>query len=125
MVVDDDKRYLELLEFLLDSAGYETIPVQYPLQVQQTARETQPEVIILDVAMPELDGIAVGMNLKSDIKTASIPVIYVSALSHNAEKRDGMIAGAACYLTKPFAPAELLSAIEKVLTDNSLEGARS
>jgi len=124
MIVDDDERYLELLDFMLTTAGYEVVSEKNPREVQKRAEQSLPDVIILDMAMPELDGIAVGMNLKSEVRTRDIPVIYVTAMSDSAGIREAMSIGAAKYLTKPFTPVELMDAIRHTLASRSVEGAQ-
>jgi CheY-like chemotaxis protein len=122
MIVDDDERYLELLDFMLTSAEYDVIAEGNSRAVQQRAEQTMPDVIILDMAMPELDGLAVGMSLKSEMRTRDIPVIYVTAMSGSAGIHEAMSIGAVKYLTKPFTPVELISTIGHVLAMRSAAG---
>jgi CheY-like chemotaxis protein len=122
MIVDDDERYLELLDFMLTSAEYEVVAEGNPKSVQRRAEQTMPDIIILDMAMPELDGIAVGMSLKSEIRTRDIPVIFVTAMSGSAGIHEAMSIGAVKYLTKPFTPAELINAIRHVLAMRAASG---
>jgi CheY-like chemotaxis protein len=124
MIVDDDERYLELLDFMLTSAQYDVVAEGNPKAVQKRAEQTKPDIIILDMAMPELDGIAVGLSLKSEMCTRDIPVIYVTAMSGNAGIHEAMSIGAVKYLTKPFTPAELINAIRHVLAIRAAEGAK-
>jgi CheY-like chemotaxis protein len=122
MIVDDDERYLELLDFMLTSAEYDVIAEGNSRAVQQRAEQTMPDVIILDMAMPELDGLAVGMSLKSEMRTRDIPVIFVTAMSGSAGIHEAMSIGAVKYLTKPFTPVELISTIGHVLATRSAAG---
>ncbi|MBU0691170.1 response regulator [bacterium] len=125
MVVDDDDRYLELLEFMLSASDFEVIAESDSKQVQSRAEETQPEIIVLDMAMPEQDGIAVGMGLKSSAATKHIPIVYVTAMSGSADMHEAKRIGAARYLTKPFAPMELINTLKQILAERQAERARA
>lgn len=125
MVVDDDSRYLELLDFMLSASDFEVIAESNPKLVQARAEETQPDVIVLDMAMPEQDGIAVGMSLKSSAETKQIPIIYVTAMSGSADMREAKNIGAVRYLTKPFSPMELIDTLKQILADRQAERAKA
>jgi len=125
MVVDDDDRYLELLEFMLTASEFAVVAESNSRQVQTRAEETKPDVIVLDMAMPELDGIAVGMSLKSSTATRHIPIVYVTAMNSSADMHEAMSLGAVRYLTKPFAPMELIDTLKQVVAETSKERARA
>jgi CheY-like chemotaxis protein len=125
LVVDDDDRYLELLEFMLTASGFEVVAENCSKLVQSRAEETKPDVIVLDMAMPEMDGIAVGMSLKSSLVTRDIPVVYVTAMNSSADMHEAKSLGAVRYLTKPFAPAELIDTLKQILSERPKERARA
>lgn len=81
------------------------------------AREHQPDIILLDIRMPGMDGFATCRELKSDSSTANIPVIFLSANVQEVSQIAAVDAGAAGFLTKPFDPQQLLSIIESALND--------
>jgi DNA-binding response OmpR family regulator len=114
LVVDDDPRYLELLKFTLDAEGFDVQIVQDSQTVCDIARSTPPDVIVTDVAMPGLDGYSMAMELKTDPRTAEIPVIFVSARGSEWERHEGLVVGAAEYVTKPFAMTDLIARIREV-----------
>jgi DNA-binding response OmpR family regulator len=118
MVVDDDPRYLELLEFTLEGEGYDVRIVQDPRRVQELAVSMQPDVIITDVTMPDLDGYALAVGLKSDPSTVGIPLVFVSARGYNMDRHAGLNIGAVEYLTKPFSIADLLTKINAIMLTN-------
>jgi DNA-binding response OmpR family regulator len=122
LVVDDDPRYLELLEFSLMGEGYDVVIVQDPQTVQELAIMQKPAVIVTDVSMPNMDGYAMAMGLKADQATASIPLIFVSARGQEIDRLAGLSLGAVEYLTKPFCISELIARIRLVLKRTAAEG---
>ena len=125
MVVDDDDRYLELLDFMLSASDFEVVAESHPKRVQERAEEAEPDVIVLDMAMPEQDGIAVGHSLKSSERTKHIPLVYVTAMSGSADMHEAMRLGAERYLTKPFAPMELIETLKQILAERQGERAKA
>lgn len=115
LIVEDDPRYLELLRFTAEAAGFQVVTSSDPRQVIDLAVREEPQVIISDILMPEIDGITLGLRLKSDKRTAGIPLIYLSALGSGMNRAEGLTAGAVEYLTKPFAPSDLIKTIRRVL----------
>lgn len=116
LVVDDDERYLELLEFNLTEQGYRVVATTRPSEAVEMARREQPDVAILDVMMPEMDGFALARALLRPSEARRIPIIFLTAKGQGPDRLEGFEAGAVDYLTKPFVPADLLSHIEKILT---------
>ncbi len=78
------------------------------------ARETDPDLILLDVMMPEMDGWEVVRRLKEDGKTARIPVVFLSARAQEEDRRRGRELGVAAYVSKPFDPSELVSLVGRL-----------
>jgi DNA-binding response OmpR family regulator len=115
LVVDDDPRYLELLEYTLEAEDFDVLTVQDPMLVQEIASTSQPDVIVTDVAMPQLDGYTMAVGLKADPNTADIPLIFVTARGQHAQRWQAMNAGAAEYLTKPFSIEELVTTIRTLI----------
>jgi CheY-like chemotaxis protein len=113
LVVDDDPRYLELLEFMLVGEGYDVCTAQDSAAVQDLAASQQPDVIVSDVAMPGVDGYALAAGLKTDPRTRRIPLLFVTARGHEGDL-EGVIAGAAGCLAKPFSTSDLIAAIESL-----------
>jgi signal transduction histidine kinase/ActR/RegA family two-component response regulator len=110
LVVDDDRSFLELVERLLLKEGFSAMCSCYPRSVRQLARTAQPDVILLDILMPDFDGWAVLESLKQDPVTAKIPVVVLSIVD---ERKRALDAGAAAIVTKPVDRSELLRAIEE------------
>ncbi len=121
MVVDDVPANLKLLSEIIAGHGYHVRPASSgQLALRSVAAET-PDLILLDVRMPEMDGFEVCRRLKSDAKTSSIPVIFISALGDSEDKIRGFEAGAVDYITKPFHPSEVLKRIETHLSLRRLQ----
>lgn len=103
LVVDDEKQNRLLLTELFDGQ-YRIIQAKNGVQALEKARQHQPDLILLDVLMPEMDGMAVLHELKRDGSTRHIPVIFVTALDSAADEEKGLDLGAVDYISKPFHP---------------------
>jgi class 3 adenylate cyclase len=101
LVVDDEEANRMLLRDPLETHGYEIIEAENGEQALQKVEQRPPDVILLDVMMPHLDGFEVCRRLKNDPRTAHIPVLIVTALSERMERMMGIAAGASDFLTKP------------------------
>lgn len=119
LVVDDDPRYLELLQFALESEGFGVVVARNPRQVQALAVSCRPAAIISDVSMPEMDGYDVAANLRADPRTASIPVLFLTARSLESDRLEGIRSGAVDYITKPFSPSALAEKVRSVIKEVS------
>jgi putative two-component system response regulator len=103
LLVDDEPNNLQVLRHILQ-ADYRLLFATDGQRALQVAREQQPALILLDVMMPQLDGYAVCSALKADAATASIPVIFITALTDSQDETAGFEAGAVDYITKPVSP---------------------
>ena len=115
LAVDDDVDILDLLEISLDSDGYNVITAGDGLDAIAKAKSHMPDLIVLDLMMPKMDGFEVIDNLRSDSQTRVIPVIMLTARAQITEKLQGLDAGADDYITKPFDLKELSARIKAVL----------
>ena len=115
LVVDDDAELVELLSFNLKQAGYAIGTATNGVEAIKKARSLAPDLILLDVMMPELDGFAVCEILRRDSTTASIPIMMLTALSSELGRVAGLGAGATDFLSKPFSIRMLVGRIEKLL----------
>ncbi|MFA4885299.1 MAG: response regulator transcription factor [Desulfotomaculaceae bacterium] len=112
MVVDDELNILELLKYNLSKEGYQFIGVTNGRDAIKAANEEKPDLIILDIMLPEMDGCDILRNLKSNPSTVSIPVIMLSAKGDVLDKVIGLELGADDYVTKPFSPREILARVK-------------
>ena len=115
LVADDDEDILELVAYRLGRAGYEVLTANDGEEALTTARDRRPELAVLDVMMPKLDGYEVTRRMREDDATASIPVILLTARVQDADVARGFDAGADDYLKKPFNPQELRARVQAVL----------
>ena len=102
LVVDDKPETLHLLVNLLAQEGYNVRPVQDGQMALSTAQDDPPDLVLLDIMMPGLDGYEVCQQLKADERTHDVPVIFVTVLNDEANKVKAFSAGGADYITKPF-----------------------
>lgn len=115
LVVDDEPDVVSLLEVLLTSYNYSVITASDGQQALEKARAERPDLLILDVMLPKLDGYKVARMLKFDENFSKIPIIMLTAKVTDKDKETGIETGADVYLTKPFETDKLLAAIETVL----------
>lgn len=115
LVIEDHPPTIELIRLVLRAGGYEVAIALDGLVGLRLAAEQHPDLILLDVMMPELDGFAVCQRLKQDERTSRIPVLIVSVKASPENFQFGAQAGAAGYITKPFENQKLLEAIEKIM----------
>lgn len=111
LVIDDDPRYLDLLQFTLEAEGFEVRTAVSAKSAMEMALTHCPDVIVTDVAMPEMDGYTLAVGLKADPRTMSVPLIFITARGHEADRRTGQNIGAAEFLTKPFSINELVERV--------------
>ena len=112
LVVDDTPDTLQILVLILAERGYRVRPASNGLQALQSVAIKAPDLILLDVKMPDMDGYEVCRRLKADERSRDIPVLFVSGHDDGAGKVKGFEAGALDYIIKPFAPAEVLARVE-------------
>lgn len=115
LVVDDDERYVELLEFNLSEQGYRIFVATRSEDALNIARRERPDVALLDVMMPEMDGFALARAMRELPETRHVPIIFLSAKGQGVDRANGFEAGAIDYLVKPFQHTELVERIERVL----------
>ena len=115
LVVDDEPDILELIRYNLTRNNYDMTGVASGEEAFASVRTSPPDLVVLDLMLPGVDGLEVCRRLKNDARTASIPVIILSAKGEEADVVTGLELGADDYLTKPFSPRVLLARIKAVL----------
>ena len=115
LVADDEVYMLRLLEMTFKKGGYEVISCRDGKEALATAITALPQLIVLDVMMPGLDGLGALRQLKENPMTKEIPVVVLSAKGHALTKVEAEASGAVLFLAKPFSPNELLSAAKKII----------
>jgi two-component system alkaline phosphatase synthesis response regulator PhoP len=119
LVVDDEIYIVHILDFSLGMEGYEVITALDGEQALEKARAEKPDLIVLDIMMPKLDGYETCKMLKAEADTKDIPVILLSAKGRNVDQKIGFEVGADDYITKPFSPRKLVERINAILGQSS------
>ena len=119
LVVDDEIYIVHILDFSLGMEGYEVITALDGEQAIEKAHAEKPDLIVLDIMMPKLDGYEVCKAIKSSPETRHIPVILLSAKGRNVDQKLGFDVGADDYITKPFSPRKLVDRINAILGQTS------
>jgi len=112
LIVEDDPTTVQLIEFLLRKNNFEVLIAQDGVEALKISREKKPDLILMDVMMPKMDGIEAIEKLQESEETQEIPIVILSALGQEMDVMRGLQAGASGYIVKPFSPQELLDEIK-------------
>ncbi len=115
LIADDEVYMLRLLDATLRKGRYRVLQVRNGTEAVAAAEKERPDLIVMDVMMPGLDGLSAVHQLKQSEVTAKIPVIVLSSKGHALTKVEAERAGAALFLTKPFSPNQLLADVQRIL----------
>ena len=115
LIVEDEKDIIKMLRYNLEKEGFKVIDARDGEDAMDSAVRQQPNLILLDLMLPGMDGLEVCKALKKESKTNPIPIIMLTAKSQESDKVVGLELGADDYITKPFSPRELIARIKAVL----------
>ena len=115
LIVDDEPHMLRITELSLKKAGFNLLIARSGNEALQLARHHLPALIVMDVVMPDMDGISALKELKAAPATAKIPVIMLTSRGQNVTRVDAEGSGAALYLTKPFSPSALAAEARRII----------
>jgi two-component system, OmpR family, response regulator RpaA len=115
LIIDDDSLIAEMVALNLEHSGYQVDHADDGIKGQALAIQLQPDLIVLDLMLPRVDGFTVCQRLRRDERTKDIPVLMLSAMSETQNKVEGFSAGADDYLTKPFEVEEMLARVRALL----------
>jgi DNA-binding response OmpR family regulator len=115
LAADDDEDILELIAFRLEHSGYTVLQARDGKEALDLARTARPDLAVLDVMMPKIDGFEVTRRLREDDSTTRIPIILLTARTQEADVQRGFDAGADDYIRKPFSPQELGARVQAIL----------
>jgi CheY-like chemotaxis protein len=118
LVVDDNPTNLKLLQFLLKSQGYDVQSAGDAERAQAQLRRSLPDLILMDIQLPGLDGLALTKQLKADASTQRIPIVAVTAYAMKGDEKRAREAGVDGYLTKPIRKRQLIEAVETALASS-------
>ncbi|MEZ4594309.1 MAG: response regulator [Chloroflexota bacterium] len=117
LIVDDEPLTQDLLRLMLEPAGFRVTSAEHGLDALEKVHESKPDIILLDVMMPHMDGITVCKRIRSNPETAEIPVIMLSGKTHLNAVEEGLAAGANRYLGKPTSRTDLIQNLQEVLAE--------
>lgn len=115
LVVDDEPALLRLMEFVLSKQGHTMLTATNGEEALEKVRAERPDLVVLDIMMPKLDGYHVAEALRADPEVSHIPIIMLSAKAQEEDIERGMEAGVDVYITKPFAPDEFAGIVAEHL----------
>ncbi len=115
LVVDDEPPIVRLMEFILARQGHEMLVAVNGQEALDKVRAHQPDLVLLDIMMPRIDGYEVARTLRADPVTADLPIIMLSAKAQEEDIQKGMDVGVNEYITKPFSPDQLVSVVKDYL----------
>lgn len=115
LAADDDEDILELVVFRLERSGYTVLRARDGAEALELARASKPDLAVLDVMLPKIDGFELTRRLREDESTRSMPIILLTARSQEADVQRGFDAGADDYIRKPFSPQELRARVQAIL----------
>ncbi len=115
LVIEDDPASLRLTQYVLEHNGYTVLTAVNGLDGLKMAQSEQPDLVILDVMLPGMDGFDICYHLRAAPQTARLPIMMLSAKAREADRETGLKVGADYYVTKPVEPAEIIRNIEALL----------
>ncbi len=118
LAVDDEKLIVLALRHNLEYAGYDVIEAYDGREAIEAIEAHRPDLVVLDVMMPELSGWDVLTCIREDPELRDTPVVMLTALGQDSDQREGLIRGADIYLTKPYEPQHLIEIVRRLLSDD-------
>lgn len=115
LIVEDEESLLKLESILLTSKGYAVAGVMDGKAALEEVKNNRPDLIVLDVMLPEMDGFEVCRRIKENPETSGIPIVMLTAKKSNNDVERGRLAGAEAYITKPFKSAKVIEVIEGLI----------
>ncbi|MBS1705891.1 MAG: response regulator [Armatimonadetes bacterium] len=122
LVCDDERHIVRLIQVNLEKQGYQIVTAYDGKEGLEKIKAEKPDLVVLDVMMPYMDGFEVLKNLRREPSTESLPVIMLTAKAQDKDVFEGYHYGADMYLTKPFNPMELISFVKRILGGGSNDG---
>jgi len=116
LAVDDERHIVRLIQVNLERAGYQVATAFDGPEALKKVESDRPDLIVLDVMMPKMDGFEVLKRLRANLETREIPVVMLTAKAQDADVFRGWASGVSAYLTKPFNPLELITFVKRILS---------
>lgn len=121
LIVEDNELNLKLFRDLLEAHGYETLETKDGMEALRLAHESRPDLILMDIQLPEISGLDITRRLKAEVETRDIPVIAVTAFAMRDDEQKILQAGCEAYISKPISIMPFLETIKKFLADEVVE----
>lgn len=121
LIVEDELSIRQLVKYNMEKEGYQVLEAADGLQGLKLAKSEKPDLLLLDLMLPQMDGLEVCRNLKGNPASAALPIIMLTAKSEEIDKVIGLELGADDYMTKPFSPRELIARVKAVLRRSQKE----
>ncbi len=118
LLIEDNEQNRYLLTFLLEQRGHEVVPAMTGLQGLELATKVRPDLILLDIQLPGMDGYAVARALKSDPRLKSVPIVAVTSYAMVGDREKALAAGAEGYIEKPINPETFVSEVERFISSS-------
>ena len=119
LIAEDERDIRDLVVFTLTYGGHEVVAAVNGAEAVEAAKRESPELILLDVRMPQMTGYEACKAIKADPTLDQIPVAFLSAKGQEGEIQEGLSVGAVAYILKPFAPDDLTSRVQEILTEQT------
>jgi CheY-like chemotaxis protein len=115
LVADDEPALLRLMSFVLQKQGYVMLTASNGEEALQMVRQRRPDLVVLDIMMPRLDGFQVAERIRAEAEISLTPIVMLSAKAQDEDIRRGLAVGVDTYITKPFAPEQLAQVVKQLL----------
>lgn len=115
LIAEDDPDICALVTFKLKHSGFDVRAVNDGIAALEAIRERRPDLLLLDIMMPEMSGLEVCRTLRDNPDTAKLPIIFLTARAQESDVRKGITAGGDDYIVKPFSPRELMNRVQAIL----------
>ncbi len=122
LVIEDDPAGLRLVGYTLKKQGYEVVTASNGLEGLKKAREEGPDLVILDLMLPGVDGFEICHRLRTEPQTARLPILVLSGKTGDADRATALKVGANAYLVKPASPSEVIKQVESLLARKAAPG---
>jgi DNA-binding response OmpR family regulator len=119
LIAEDEPNIVESLTFILERSGFEVGVTTTGRQALEEARATMPDILILDVMLPEMDGYEVLRRLRAEERTKTLPILMLTAKGQREDRETAISCGADMFVTKPFVNSDLIAAVKKLAGDDT------
>jgi len=119
LIADDDPNATRFAQFVLEQKGYQVVTASNGLEGLNKVAEEKPDLVILDIMLPGMDGFQICRRLRAAESTARLPILMLSGKARESDRESGLKVGADEYLTKPASPADLTNAVQKLLAKDN------